>query len=325
MKTNEDDFSFSVENAAPCAVCPLTRIPESVWRHWLRPPFRKRRPWLFRLGILLLALAGLALARTLTDSDDAFGDDRIALISISGPILDISSDLEWVRKIANMPRVKGVLLRVDSPGGGAAASQELYAALKDLAATRPLAVSMGGTAASGGVMTAMAGSRIFANPSTVTGSIGVRMDIPQIGDLMRKIGIGRETLTTAPYKDAGSPLTPLTPEQRAYFKDVLNDMHAQFVDIVAAGRGMSREKAAALADGRIFTGREALRLGLVDELGGQTAALRWLSEACGVPADRPLLKKPDEGFWLERRLKSWFAPALSSLDAAPAPVFLHQW
>lgn len=325
MKTNEDDFSFSAENAAPCAVCPLARIPESVWQHWLRPPFRKRRPWLFRLGILLLALAGLALARTLTDSDDAFGDDRIALLSISGPILDISSDLEWVRKIANMPRIKGVLLRVDSPGGGAAASQELYAALKDLAATRPLAVSMGGTAASGGVMTAMAGSRIFANPSTVTGSIGVRMDIPQIGDLMRKIGIGRETLTTAPYKDAGSPLTPLTPEQRAYFKDVLNDMHAQFVDIVAAGRGMSREKAAALADGRIFTGREALRLGLVDELGGQTAALRWLSEACGVPADRPLLKKPDEGFWLERRLKSWFAPALSSLDAAPAPVFLHQW
>lgn len=323
MKTYEDEFSFSADNAAPCAAaCPLARIPESVWRHWLRPPFRKRRPWLFRLGILLLALAALSLA--LAGREDGFGDDRIALVSISGPILDISSDLEWVRNIANNPRVKGVLLRVDSPGGGAAASQELYAALKDLATTRPLAVSMGGTAASGGVMAAMAGSRVFANPSTVTGSIGVRMDIPQIGDLLRKIGIGRETLTTAPYKDAGSPLTPLTPEQRAYFKDVLDDMHAQFVDIVAAGRAMPREKAAALADGRIFTGREALRLGLVDELGGQMAALRWLAGACGVPAERPLLRKPDDGFWLERRLKSCFAPALSTLDPAPAPVFLYQ-
>lgn len=323
MKTADDDFSFTVEDAAPCAgVCPLARIPEPVWKHWLRLPFRKRHPWLFRLGVLLAAL--LILTLVLTDDEDAFGDDRIALISISGPILDIGPNLEWIRKITNNPRVKGVLVRVDSPGGGAAASQELYASLKELAGSRPVAVSMGSTAASGGVMVAMAGSRIFANPSTVTGSIGVRMDIPQIGTLLNKIGIGQETLTTAPYKDAGSPLKPLTPEQRAYFKEVLDDMHAQFVDIVASGRRMPREKAAALADGRIFTGREALRLGLVDELGGESAALRWLAARCDIPAARPLLKKPEEDFWLERRLKSWFGLALSTLDAAPRLAFLHQ-
>ena len=211
----------------------------------------------------------LLLAVAVASDEETFGDDGIAVVSVSGPILDIGSQLDWIRKISDNPRIKGVLLRVDSPGGGAAASQELYTALKGLAATRPVAVSMGSTAASGGVMVAMAGTRIFANASTVTGSIGVRMDIPQLGPLLDKIGIGQETLTTAPYKDAGSPLKPLTPEQRAYFKAVLDDMHAQFVDIVATGRKMPRDKAAALADGRIFTGREALRLGLVDELGGQ--------------------------------------------------------
>lgn len=325
MKTTDDAFSFSAESAAPCAgVCPLARIPESVWKHWLRLPFRRRHPWLYRLGVLLVILALLSLAMLLANEEDTFSDDGIAVVSVSGPILNIGSQLEWIRKIADSPRVKGVLLRVDSPGGGAAASQELYAALKDVAATRPVVVSMGSVAASGGVMVAMAGTRIFANPSTVTGSIGVRMDIPQLGVLMNKIGIGQETLTTAPYKDAGSPLKPLTPEQRAYFKGVLEDMHAQFVDIVAAGRRMPREKAAALADGRIFTGREARNLGLVDELGGQADALRWLAAECGIPADRPLLRKPEEDSWLERRLRTWFGLALSALDRAPSPAFLYQ-
>ena len=324
MKTTDDAFSFTVENAASCAGgCPLARIPESVWKHWLHLPFRRRHPWLYRLGILLLALL-LILTVSLATDEDSFGDDGIAVVSVSGPILDIGSQLEWIRKISGNPRVKGVLLRVDSPGGGAAASQELYTALKGLAGTRPVAVSMGSTAASGGVMVAMAGTRIFANASTVTGSIGVRMDIPQLGPLLDKIGIGQETLTTAPYKDAGSPLKPLTPEQRVYFKGVLEDMHAQFVDIVAAGRHMPREKAAALADGRIFTGREALKLGLVDELGGQAEALRWLAAECGIPVRRPLIRKPEEGSWLERRLKTWFGLALSALDRAPSPAFLYQ-
>ena len=324
MKPADDTFSFTAEPAAPCAgSCPLARIPEPVWKYWLHLPFRKRHPWLYRLGILLLVML-LLLAVAVASDEETFGDDGIAVVSVSGPILDIGSQLDWIRKISDNPRIKGVLLRVDSPGGGAAASEELYTALKGLAATRPVAVSMGSTAASGGVMVAMAGTRIFANASTVTGSIGVRMDIPQLGPLLDKIGIGQETLTTAPYKDAGSPLKPLTPEQRAYFKAVLDDMHAQFVDIVATGRKMPRDKAAALADGRIFTGREALRLGLVDELGGQAEALRWLAAECGVPARRPLIRKPAEGPWLERQLKTWFGLALSTLDRAPAPAFLYQ-
>lgn len=318
------------------AVCPLAQIPAPVWKALLQRPFRKRHPFIFWLGAILLALICLLIFGRDEDGRSLFsGGDRLALVSLRGPIMDVAPALAWIRKIERDPTVKGVLLRVDSPGGGAAASQEVYDALARVAKKRPVAVSMGSMAASGGLMVSMAGKRIFANPSTVTGSIGVRMDIPQLQGLLGKIGVGQETLVTAPYKDAGSYLHPLSPEDRAYFEGVLKDMHEQFVDIVAQGRGMPRERAAALANGKIFTGREALKLGLVDEMGGQEAAVRWLAEHTGVPASRKLLTRPKENSWLTGSLKSWFGldltamAALSGLNATGngwrAPVFLYQF
>lgn len=288
---------FALEAASPgagadsgCGSCPLARIPASVWRSFLRAPFRKRHPVIF-WGLCLLALAA-AFAIGRVAALPAPGE-RLALVSVRGPILDPAPTLSWVRQLEQDERVKGVLLRVDSPGGGAAASQEIYAALERLARKVPMVVSMGATAASGGLMVSMAGARIYANPSTVTGSIGVRMDIPQLQGLMDKVGVGQETLVTAPYKDAASYLHPLTPKDRAYLEHVLMDMHEQFVAIVAKGRHMEHDKAVKLADGKIFTGQEAQGLGLVDALGGQDAALDWLSEKTGVPATRPLLHKKD--------------------------------
>ncbi len=278
-------------DAACAAACPLSRIPAHVWRGLLRPPFRKRHPVLF-WGLCLLALGLAAALGRMAALPDGHGQ-RLALVTVRGPILDPAPTLAWIRRLENDARVRGVLLRVDSPGGGAAASQELYSALERLARKMPIALSMGATAASGGLMVSMAGTRIFANPSTVTGSIGVRIDIPQLQGLMDKVGIGQETLVTAPFKDAGSYLRPLTPRDRAYFEHVLMDMHEQFVSIVASGRKMERQRAAGLADGKIFTGQEAQRLGLVDVLGGEDAALDWLAETTGVPAARPLLQKRD--------------------------------
>ena len=260
-------------------------------------------------------------------SNGLMGGQRIALVSVSGPIMDPEPALEWIRKVERDPMIAGVLLRVDSPGGGAAASQEIYSAVRELARKKPVAVSMGSLAASGGLMVSMAGSRVFANASTVTGSIGVRMDIPQLQGLMGKIGVGQETITTAPYKDAGSYMRPLSTEQRDYFKKVLDDMHQQFVDIVADGRHMEHARAAALASGKIFTGREAVQLGLVDELGGQQTALAWLSEQCGVPAERKLVTRPKEGNWLPRSLKTMLGVDLSALGSlsSSSPVFLYQF
>lgn len=193
--------------AAPsfsCAAsCPLSHVPQKAWLHLFRVPFRKRHPVIF-WGLLLLLLGGLAAF--MVSRATGLGSERIALVRVTGPIMDIDAQLRWIDELGRMPGVKGVLVRVDSPGGGAAASQELYGALARLGKDKPVAVSMGSTAASGGLMVSMAGRRVFANASTVTGSIGVRMDIPQIRGLLDKLGLGRQTLTTAPYKDAGSML-----------------------------------------------------------------------------------------------------------------------
>ena len=317
--------SASPSGGQPC-VCPLAQVPANVWKDLLRRPFRKRHPVIF-WGLILLLLAGVGVFGAALGSNGLMGGQRIALVSVSGPIMDPEPALEWIRKVERDPMIAGVLLRVDSPGGGAAASQEIYSAVRELARKKPVAVSMGSLAASGGLMVSMAGSRVFANASTVTGSIGVRMDIPQLQGLMGKIGVGQETITTAPYKDAGSYMRPLSTEQRDYFKKVLDDMHQQFVDIVADGRHMEHARAAALASGKIFTGREAVQLGLVDELGGQQTALAWLSEQCGVPAERKLVTRPKEGGWLPRSLKTMLGVDLSALGSlsSSSPVFLYQF
>lgn len=325
------DFDLDRDRPDACGHCPLARIPPPVWRRLLHPPFHQRHPLICAFAILMLALASLG-ALAAAGREGLFGpSERLALISLRGVISDVGPQLDWIRKVREDRSIKGALLRVDSPGGGAAASQELYLALKNLAAEKPLVVSMGATAASGGLMAAMAGERIFANPSTVTGSIGVRMDIPQVQDLMRKIGVGQETLVTAPFKDAASWTHPLTATDRAYLESVIMDMHRQFVGIVAAGRHMSEEQAARLANGKIYTGQEALALGLVDELGGQEAALAWLAAKSGVPASRALKKprRPSSGLW--RNLEKLGALACYLLDAESgswsdlaAPAFLYR-
>lgn len=285
--------SYHMENSGGCPGCPLAQIPAGVWKALFKPPFRKRHPLIFWVAVLTcLFILFMVFNMLLNRKDNLDGEESIALVSIQGPILDAGSTLAWLRKIEESSKIKGILLRINSPGGGAAASQEIYAALARLAAKMPVAVSMGATAASGGLMIAMAGHRIFANPSTITGSIGVRMDIPQIQGLMDKIGIGQETLVTAPFKDAASYMHPLTEKDRAYLESVLKNMHDQFVEIVARGRKMPLEKAASLASGKIFTGQEAMALGLVDVMGGQYEAHAWLSQKTDIPQDRKLKTKP---------------------------------
>lgn len=290
-ESKKDDITQT--GTGGCGCCPLAQIPAKVWRTLLRPPFRKRHPIIFWLGMICLIVLLAVVPRRLFSDQESMGRDCIALVAIQGPILDSASTLAWIGRIENNPEVKGVLVRVNSPGGGASASQEIYSALARVGKKIPVVASMGATAASGGLMIAMAGERVFANPSTVTGSIGVRMDIPQLEGLMSKIGVGQETLVTAPYKDAASYMRPLTPRDREYLEGVLMNMHEQFVNIVATGRHMEHDRAAALANGKIYTGEEALQLGLVDELGGEYEAIQWLAQKTGVPGNRKLLKKTD--------------------------------
>lgn len=308
----------------------LTVLAELVAKNLARPPFRKRHPLIFWVAVILLAVCAVKGIFSFLGDSDELGGERLALVRIGGVIMEPTATLSWLRDIERNSDVKGVLLRVDSPGGGAAASQEIYAALDRVAQKKPIVASMGATAASGGLMVCMAAEKIYANASTITGSIGVRMDIPQLEGLMEKIGVGQETLVTAPYKDAASWSHPLSPKDREYLESVLFNMHDQFVDIVAKGRKMPREEAAKLASGKIFTGQEAVKLGLVDELGGRDDAQAWLAAKTGVSADKKLLTPPSKKLGLAEKLLNGVtgmevAPLKEASERLLRPAFLYQW
>ncbi len=254
----------------------------------LRPkPFRKRHPILFWGGILLV---GFLAWGAIFDEEGSWGGERIAVVRVENAIMDAEPTLKWIAELEKMDHVKGILLRIDSPGGSAGASQEIHGALMHLAKKKPIVASMGSAAASGGLMVAMAAQYIVANPSTITGSIGVRMDIPQIYKLLDSFGVTQESITSGKYKDAGSMMRELSPEDREYLQGLVNDLKGQFIAMVAEGRKKPVEEIEKIADGRVFTGQEALSLGLVDALGGQFLALAHLQELTGVPVSTELLE-----------------------------------
>ncbi len=290
----------------------------------LRPrPFYKRHPILF--ACILIAFTLFVGSCFFSEDVTLTDEDRVAVVRVEGLIMDTRPLLEWIESVKQDSSVKGVLLRIDSPGGGAAASQEIHSALVALAKRKPLVASMGSSAASGGLMVAMAADYIVANPSTVTGSIGVRMDILQLQDLMEGIGVGRETLKTGKFKDAGDALRPLSDEERAYLESVMQDMHEQFVLLVAEGRKMTPEQVHPLADGRVFTGRQALALGLVDTLGGQDIALAELYQQTSVLPTTPLYEKPDPAdFWRELA-EAALDISFTMTQSLPRPSFLYHY
>lgn len=228
-----------------------------------------------------------------------FAKPKIGLVSVEGMILDATDALQWIRRLREDPSVKGILVRINSPGGVVGPSQELHRGLERAAREKPLVVSMGAVAASGGYYVATAGHTIMANPGTLTGSIGVKLELTNLQGLMEKLGITRESLGSGQFKTTGSPFKELTPEERDYFQAVIMDMHSQFVRDVARGRKMSLEEVQALADGRIMTGLQAVEYGLVDALGGQEEALEMLKKLAKIEEKVQLIKDPslDAPLW----------------------------
>lgn len=304
--------------------CPWQQVaPCHLLQSLIKKPFRKRHPLLFWLGLPVLILALLGAGGALFGDTSALpSGDRLAVVRVEGLIMQNKSTLKWIDRLYRDDSVKGVLLRVDSPGGGAAASQELHEAIARLQRKKPVVAYMGSVAASGGLMVAVAAPVVVANPSAVTGSIGVKMDIPQVQGLMQKLGVGQETLTTGKYKDAGSPFKAMTEQDRSYLQGVLEDMHHQFVELVAKSRKLPVEQVQALADGRIFTGREALGLGLVDVLGGQDAATGLLQKATGIPAENPLFEQPKESALWKDILETALDLDLRSRTTSPAFMYV---
>lgn len=256
--------------------------------------FSARHPLLFGFLLLMAAVilfTGIMAAFRLGPARKAPGE-RLGVVNISGLILDSRAVVDWIENLAEDESVTGVLLRVDSPGGGVAASQEIFAAVSRLAEAKPVVASYGSVAASGGYYASLPATAIVANPGSITGSIGVKMDYLTFEGLIDDLGISRELIASGANKGAGSPFEALTREQRAMLQGLVDDLHQQFVVDVAQARDLEPEVVAKLADGRPFTGRQALEAGLVDRLGGRREALDLLAGLAGIEGEPRLIEGP---------------------------------
>jgi protease-4 len=200
-------------------------------------------------------------------------------------ILDSTKIGAQLKKWSADGAVKAIVLRIDSPGGAVAPSQEIFAEVERAARKKPVVASMGAVAASGGYYVASPCKAIFANPGTVTGSIGVIMNLANMEKLLDKIGWSPVVIKSGKFKDAGSPFRPMSGEEKQYLQDVSDDIHGQFIEDVARARKMAPEAIRRLADGRIFTGREAVKLHLVDKLGGLRDAVEAAAKMGGMAPD----------------------------------------
>lgn len=276
---------------------------------------KRKKRWV--IGILAAVMIGAGVASSF-HSPSSFGEgDHVAVIRVEGEITGGTGSslfnaqegatsgelMKEFREAARDPHVKAVLLRLDSPGGSASAAQEIAGEMDKYKETgKPLIVSMGDTAASAAYWLAAKGDVIYANPSSMTGSIGVYMEYYNVKELADKLGISEEKIKSGKHKDIFSPFRDMTEEERAIIQSMVDDIYDQFLDEVASGRHMDKETVRSLADGRVYTGRQALQLKLVDKMGNYYDALEAAAAAGGVntvdiPVSDSSKKNPLEGLF----------------------------
>lgn len=250
------------------------------------------------LGAAFVALRDTGPARTLLGA-------HVARLSVTGLITEDRERDQALRDLARDDSARALIVAIDSPGGTVAGGEALHRALAEVARTKPVVAVMGGTAASAGYMIALPAERIFAREATVTGSIGVIMQTVEFSGLMERLGISAQAITGGSLKDQPSPFRPLSPEGRAALAAVVQDLHAQFIAMVAEGRDMPEPAVRAIADGRVLTGRQAVAAKLVDAIGGEAEARAWLAAEKGVPASLPVrdVAEAGERQWLSRLLR----------------------
>lgn len=278
----------------------------------------KRRPLRTLFWVLAAGLGAMVLLNVLFPDLDLSSGDRIAVIRVEGVIMDSQVTVGELKRFSENPSVKAIVLRIDSPGGGVVPSQEIYDAVRQVRSktSKTVIASMGNVAASGGYYIAAATDRIVANPGTLTGSIGVIMETANVEGLLQKIGIEGVVIKSGKFKDVGSPLRKMSEEERGLMQAVMDDVHKQFIEAVAEGRAMELAEAQALADGRIFTGRQAKEAKLVDELGNLDDAIQMAADAVGIEGE-PKVVEPRRRFSVRDLLESQFTGLFPKLDFHP--------
>ncbi|WP_298035844.1 signal peptide peptidase SppA [uncultured Desulfuromonas sp.] len=265
----------------------------------------KKRPFLMALALLgaifLFFLVLIYLLAGFMGRTTSFPlGEKVGVVEVLGVITSSKKTIEHLNQFKKDDSVKAIVLRIESPGGGVGPSQEIHDEVRKLAEVKPVVVSMGSVGASGGYYVAVPARRIFANAGTITGSIGVIMEFTSVQELLGKIGLSSQVVKSGQHKDIGSPLREMTEEDRTILQGVIDDVHVQFVHAVAEGRGLPVEEVASLADGRIFTGRQAMEAGLVDDLGNLQDAVVAAAEYAGLDGEPRIVYPPkDKGEVLE--------------------------
>lgn len=265
------------------------------------------------------------------------GTDKIAVVDLSGTIVSDDTSSGFLSKANNISArrtiqlldgiekdasVKAVVLRINSPGGAVVASDEIYQRVRQLRQKKPVVVSMGDAAASGGYYIAAGANKIVANPATITGSIGVIAELPKLSGLFSKIGVEMRVIKSGDFKDIGSPNRDLTPEEKAIFQTMISEAYDQFIHSIVSGRNMDEAKVRQLADGRIYTGLQAQKNGLVDELGNFNQAVSD-AEALAQVSNASVVEYSDQNFWgtlLESKMGS-ISPFSSIENVLPQEKF----
>jgi len=277
------------------------------------------------LGLFLVSLYALSY---LSDREDSlWGGEKIAIIEVRGVILDPQPVVEKLVKLRKNEKVKAIVLRIDSPGGGVGPAQEIFAEVRKAQKEKKVLVSMGSVAASGGYYIACAADKILANPGSITGSIGVIVESLNVEELLRKLGLRSMVVKSGKHKDLGSPLRPMSEEEKKLLQGVLDSVHEQFIRAVAEGRKLPVEKVRELADGRIFSGEQARELGLVDELGNLEDTLAMAATLAGIQGEPEIMYPEKKRFSLfDLLLQESVSRIVESLrESAPPLNFLYTW
>jgi len=242
------------------------------------------------LGIFLLFAFSVQVARLIIgDATVVVAENGIGYVECKGPILDAEETVKQLHELGKKENVKAVVFRIDSPGGVVGPSQEISQEVRKLNAKKKVVVSMGSVAASGGYYIAAPATTIFANPGTITGSIGVLMKLSNIEGLLDKVGMRAFTLKSGKFKDSGSPVRKLTAADREILQGVIDNLHGQFVKAVAEGRKLPVEEVRKLADGRVYTGEQAVSLKLVDRVGTLQDAIEEAGRLAGITGEPKLI------------------------------------
>ncbi|MCB1214743.1 MAG: signal peptide peptidase SppA [Deltaproteobacteria bacterium] len=283
---------------------------------------KSKLPWILLISFLSLGglfvifvFIGLIAAIANPPETDYSAHADLAVVELIGPIHESKSFLKKLRTIRQNHDLKGVIVRIDSPGGVVGASQEIHEGIKKLSQEKLVIASLGSVAASGGYYAAVAANQIVANAGTLTASIGVRMDYANLQDLIHFLKIDAETLKSGKLKDVGSPLRELKPEEREFLQSILQNLHEQFKKDVAEGRKIPLEELEKIADGRVVTGEQALEYKLVDSLGNEDRAIELAKEQLKLPEDAKVIYPDDRLENLEKFLSRTFLRTFLELKA----------